>query len=481
MENVFAVSKPFMVKARLSHERDRKSCSLKALSGIVRRGSTVRAMAVAWLHGVPVEARGAELSEFVELPTGTSRLQGSNVDQPADSVVDISVVMPCLNEEDSVGLCVGKAWEGIRKIGLRGEVIVSDNGSTDRSVAVAEAAGARVVHQACRGYGNAYMKGFSVARGRIIVMGDSDNSYDFTALPEVVRPLNDGADYVLGSRFAGQIRSGAMTWSHRYVGNPVLTTILNVLFKLKVSDAHSGFRVFTRQALDKMALQCEGMEFASEIVVKAARADLRVAEVPITYHPRIGESKLNSFRDAWRHLRFLLLLSPDYLFVLPGIACLLIGLLSQLGLLGITGSSSALTGKILLALVTLAGSQLLTFGLFAKTYAKTIGLDEKSRVSEWVERRFTLERGLVGGAGLATVGFALVVHQSIEGWGPVAAGGLSASTTILGLLGAVLGAQLWFDAFFLNIFHLKRHSPTVELPSAEFGADSRDASAGIAV
>jgi glycosyltransferase involved in cell wall biosynthesis len=393
--------------------------------------------------------------------------------------------MPCLNEEDSVGLCVSKAWEGIQKTGLRGEVIVADNGSTDRSVAVAEAAGARVVHQLCRGYGNAYMKGFSAARGHIIVMGDSDDTYDFTALPDVIRPLGDGADYVLGSRFAGQIRSGAMTWSHRYVGNPILTRLLNVLFRLNVSDAHSGFRAFTRRALDKMALQCEGMEFASEIVVKAARANLRVAEVPITYDRRIGESKLNSFKDGWRHLRFLLLLSPDYLFAMPGIACLTIGLLSQLVILGLTGSS-ALTVKILLALVTLAGSQLLTFGFFAKTYAKSIGLDQVRRASGWAERTCTLEHGLVCGTGLVTVGLVLVIHQFVRGWGPVAAGGPSASATILGLLSTVLGANLWFDAFFLTMFHLNRPAPavpppTVPVPPSEFGPEPREAAAGIAI
>jgi glycosyltransferase involved in cell wall biosynthesis len=424
---------------------------------------------------------GPIMSELVDIHAELGRPRSSTTNDLSDhAAVDISVVMPCLNEEGSVGLCVSKAWEGIRRTGLRGEVIVADNGSTDNSRAVAEAAGARVVHQPRRGYGNAYMKGFGAARGRIIVMGDSDDSYDFTSLPDVVRPLDHGADYVLGSRFAGQIRKGAMTWSHRY-GNPVLTTILNVLFKLKVSDAHSGFRAFTRRALDKMALQCEGMEFASEIVVKAARADLRVAEVPITYHCRIGQSKLNSFKDGWRHLRFLLLLSPDYLFVMPGIACLGIGFLSQLVLLGAGGSSSALAGKIMLALVTLAGSQLLTFGLFAKTYAKSIGLDKKSRVSEWVERAFTLEHGLVCGAGLCMAGLAVVIHQSVEGWGPVAAGGLSASTTILGLLSTVLGASVWFDAFFLTMFHLKRPSPAVTLPSSEFGTEPREAPASIAV
>jgi hypothetical protein len=306
-------------------------------------------------------------------------------------------------------------------------------------------------------------------------MGDSDDSYDFTALPDIIRPLNEGADYVLGSRFTGQIRSGAMTWSHRYVGNPVLTRLLNLFFNLKVSDAHSGFRAFTRGALDTMALQCEGMEFASEIVVKAARADLRVAEVPITYSRRIGESKLNSFKDGWRHLRFLLQLSPDYLFVTPGIACLAIGVLSQLAFLGL-GGSSALAVKILLALVTLAGSQLVTFGLFAKTYAESIGLGKKSRVSEWVERTFTLEHGLICGTGLAAAGVSLLIRQFMAGWGPVAAGGPAATITILGLLGAVLGGSLWFDAFFLTMFHLKRPAPLVTAPPSELGGEAREAS-----
>jgi len=412
----------------------------------------------------------------VEIRTGLGRqLSSATSDLRGHGAIDISVVMPCLNEEDSVGICVSKAWEGIRRTGLRGEVIVCDNGSADNSRAVAETAGARVVRQPRRGYGNAYMKGFSAARGRIIVMGDSDDSYDFTALPDIIRPLNEGADYVLGSRFTGQIRSGAMTWSHRYVGNPVLTRLLNLFFNLKVSDAHSGFRAFTRGALDTMALQCEGMEFASEIVVKAARADLRVAEVPITYSRRIGESKLNSFKDGWRHLRFLLQLSPDYLFVTPGIACLAIGVLSQLAFLGL-GGSSALAVKILLALVTLAGSQLVTFGLFAKTYAESIGLGKKSRVSEWVERTFTLEHGLICGTGLAAAGVSLLIRQFMAGWGPVAAGGPAASVTILGLLGAVLGASLWFDAFFLTMFHLKRPAPLVTAPPSELGGEAREAS-----
>lgn len=370
-------------------------------------------------------------------------------------VLDISVVMPCLNEEDSVGICVRKAWDGIQASGLSGEVIVADNGSTDRSIVEAMAAGALVVHQPNRGYGNAYLKGFSVARGRIIVMGDSDDSYDFTVIPELIKPIADGFDYVLGSRFAGQIRPEAMSWSHRRIGNPILTKILNILFRLKVSDAHSGFRALTRTALEKMALQCEGMEFASEIVVKAARAKLRTVEIPITYHPRIGESKLNALRDAWRHVRFLLLLSPDYLFVLPGVIFTALGFLGQLALLGFAGSPYALFGKVILALTALGGSQLLMLGLFAKTHAKSIGLESSSRISEWVEKIFTLEKGLIVGTGLVVVGLAMALAQVVAGLGTVGAGGASASILILGLVSLVLGAKLWFDAFFLSMIMVR--------------------------
>lgn len=220
--------------------------------------------------------------------------------------MDVSVVMPCLNEEASVGLCVQRAWEGLARTGLHGEIIVCDNGSTDGSVEVAQLAGARVVHQPRRGYGIAYLTGMDEARGWVIVMGDSDCSYDFLEIDQLVNPLLDGYEYVLGSRFAGAIQPGAMPWLHRYVGNPVLTGILNHLFGLHTTDAHSGMRAFTRDGYRRMNLRSEGMELASEIVIAGARSGLRIIEVPITYHPRVGASKLHPWRDGWRHLRFML-------------------------------------------------------------------------------------------------------------------------------------------------------------------------------
>ncbi|MBI1923313.1 glycosyltransferase [Candidatus Poribacteria bacterium] len=224
-----------------------------------------------------------------------------------DEVCDVSVIMPCLNEEATIGVCIQKVWRAFKTHHINGEVIVADNGSTDASVAIAQSLGARAVHQPCRGYGAAYQAGIAAARGKSIIIGDSDDTYDFSEIDRFLQPLGKGYHFVIGSRFRGEIRPGAMPWLHRYIGNPLLTGMLNLLFKAGVSDAHCGMRAFTREAYEKMTLKTTGMEFASEMVVKAAKVGLRIAEVPITYYPRKGESKLHPFRDAWRHLRFLLL------------------------------------------------------------------------------------------------------------------------------------------------------------------------------
>jgi glycosyltransferase involved in cell wall biosynthesis len=394
-------------------------------------------------------------NQYIEVDT-----LGSSLD--ATDPVEISVVMPCLNEAESVGICVRKALEGIKRSGMRGEVIVSDNGSTDGSQAIATEAGARVVHQPLRGYGNAYLKGFSETRGRYIVMGDSDDTYDFTVLDQLVQPLASGeSDYVLGSRFGGEIMKGAMSWSHRYIGNPILTGVLNLFFGLKSSDAHSGMRAFTREALDRMALCCEGMEFASEIVVKAARAELRVSEIPIQYHPRIGESKLNGVQDAWRHMRFMLLLSPKYLFILPGLLFFVIGLVGQCALLfgSVTVGHHLLQVhfSILAALLTLAGCQTAIFGVFAQTYANSIGLDKPSAISDWVERDFSLERGLVVGGIFVLGGLGIDIAILVQ-WISHSLGALDAvRPAIFALTLLVLGLQFMFAAFFLSLFKVRTH------------------------
>jgi glycosyltransferase involved in cell wall biosynthesis len=385
--------------------------------------------------------------------------------EPSPAGPDISVVMPCLNEAASVGVCIEKAWEGIRRTGLTGEVVVSDNGSTDDSVAVATSAGARVVRQPERGYGNAYLKGFAEARGHYIIMGDSDGSYDFTQIDRLIEPLRQGEyDYVLGSRFAGKILPGAMPWSHRYIGNPVLTGVLNRLFKIDSSDAHSGMRAFTAEAYQRMDLQSAGMELASEIVINAAKVGLRGTEVPITYHPREGESKLHSLRDGWRHLRFMLLLRPNWLFVGPGIALFVIGLLGQAlllpGPLNLGFHALDVHFSVLFALAAILGYQTMLFGVFARTCLPSDRPGGADRLQRWFDRNYSLERGLVGGAVLFVVGFAIdaaiLVHWLRKGLGPIN----SLRPALLAMTLMMVGAQTGFASFFLSLFRIDRSQLT---------------------
>ena len=245
---------------------------------------------------------------------------------------EISVVIPCLNEEEAVGKVVDQALEGIRRSGRTGEVIVVDNASTDRSAEVAAEHGATVVREERPGYGSAYLAGLAVAQGDFIVMGDADETYPMQDLAPFVERLAEGDDLVMGSRFEGTIHGEAMPWLNRHVGNPILTGLLNVLFGVKISDAHCGMRAVRKDALPTLDLHSTGMEFASEMVFKAFRRKLRVSEIPIDYYPRVGESKLNRFGDAWRHVKFMLLYSPSWLYFVPGLTLLVLGILGALAL-----------------------------------------------------------------------------------------------------------------------------------------------------
>ena len=245
---------------------------------------------------------------------------------------EISVVIPCLNEEEAVGKVVDQALEGIRRSGRTGEVMVVDNASTDRSAEVAAEHGAIVVREERPGYGSAYLAGLAHARGEYIVMGDADETYPMSDLTPFVERLAAGDDLVMGSRFEGTIHGEAMPWLNRHIGNPILTGLLNVLFGVKISDAHCGMRAVRRDALQVLDLHSTGMEFASEMVFKAFRRKLRVSEIPIDYYPRVGESKLNRFGDAWRHVKFMLLYSPSWLYFVPGVLLLLLGLIGGVAL-----------------------------------------------------------------------------------------------------------------------------------------------------
>jgi glycosyltransferase involved in cell wall biosynthesis len=314
----------------------------------------------------------------------------------------VSIVMPCLNEAETVAVCVSKALAWLLSAGVDGEVLVVDNGSTDRSSELASAAGARVIRERRRGYGNAYLRGFAEARGEIIVMGDADDTYDFSALDDLIRPLEQGYDLVLGNRFTGGVQPGAMPWAHRYIGSPIINLLIRRFIGVRIGDSQSGFRAFTRDAYKRLALRSGGMELASEMIVNAAREGLQIAEVPAAYNVRLGESKLNTVRDGWRHLRFLLISAPNFLFVLPGLAFLGMGVvvtaISFLAASGIEVGSLAwqpvFAGSILISI----GANALVFGAITKTYGVDRGILKEDAWVRFYRRFFSLERVLaVGG------------------------------------------------------------------------------------
>lgn len=376
-------------------------------------------------------------------------------------VLDVSIVLPCLNERATVRAVVAEALAGIRAAGYEGEVIVVDNGSTDGSAEIASAAGAQVVHEERRGYGSAYLAGLAAARGEVIVLADADGTYPLGELEPLLAPLRDGADLVLGSRFNESMEEGAMPFLNRWVGNPILTGTLNLLFRARVSDAHCGLRAVRRSALPTLDLQTTGMEFASEMVVKAAKRGLAIAEVPIGYRVRGGESKLSPFRDAWRHVRFMLVHSPTFLFVVPGGLLFLAGLATMLALAGgpvdLLGRRWEIHSMILGAIATLVGAQVVQLGLFARTYA-VLFLHERDRLYERASAHASLERGLLAGAAVLLTGlvlFALVVARWIANdFGALHEEHLSVlALTLIGL-----GTQILFAAFFLSILALGRRS-----------------------
>jgi glycosyltransferase involved in cell wall biosynthesis len=385
---------------------------------------------------------------------------------PSEAPPLVSVVMPCLNEAETVGRCVAEARAALASAGLAGEVLVADNGSTDGSQALAEAAGARVVAVPGRGYGAALAGGFAAARGTYVVMGDADLSYDFGAIPEFVKALEAGADLVMGSRFAGRIEDGAMPPLHRWLGNPVLSGLGRLFFRAGVSDFHCGLRGFRREALARLDLRTTGMEYASEMVVKAALFGLRIAEIPVTLR-RDGRSRpphLRTWRDGWRHLRFLLLYSPRWLFLVPGLLLALVGAAVMLWLLpgprvalGATWDVHSILGG---AAMVLVGAQAVFFGACAKIFGITVGLLPKDPLLESLfDRWITLETGLAASLLALLAGAGLVLHV-VSAWSAAGFHDLSYATTmrwmIPGVLFLVLGAEGVFGSFLLSLLGVRR-------------------------
>ncbi len=373
--------------------------------------------------------------------------------------------MPCLNEAETLAVCIRKALGCLSENGISGEVIVADNGSTDGSQAIAEAEGARVVPVEAKGYGNALMGGIEAARGRYVIMGDADDSYDFSALGPFIEKLRKGNDLVMGNRFWGGIAPGAMLALHRYLGNPVLSGLGRLFFRCPVGDFHCGLRGFSREAIWRMKLQTTGMEFASEMVVKATLLGLRIAEVPTTLSPdgRSRPPHLRSWRDGWRHLRFMLLFSPGWLFLYPGLLLMIVGLgvggwlLPEARQLG--GATLDVNTLAYSALAVLLGFQSVLFAVFTRTFVSTQGLGPESRTLNKLYRYVTLETGLIVGGVLIVLGFTGSVAATF-GWSEVDFGELNPSEVlrqvIPSVLAIALGFQIVLASFFLSVLGLKR-------------------------
>jgi glycosyltransferase involved in cell wall biosynthesis len=376
--------------------------------------------------------------------------------------VAVSVVIPCLNEVKSIAICIDKALAAIREIGTIGEVIVADNGSTDGSIEIAEQHGARVVHVEAKGYGSALRAGIEAAGGAFIVMGDADDSYDFSEIPKFVAKLQEGNDLVMGNRLRGQIKPGAMPWHHRFIGTPVMSGILNIFFRAGIGDVNCGMRGFTKELYDRLDLRTTGMEFASEFAVKTARSGARVAEIPITLWPdkRGRPPHLRSFRDGWRHLRFMLLYAPNWLFLVPGGVmtgwgtALVVWLLP--GPRHLRGAVIDVHTMLFGMVFALTGSQIIAIGIFAKVYSYAERFAPKQRSLERWLRRVKLEEGLALG-GLVCLtgagGIGWVAYQWIRShFGPLN----EFRAAIFFSLWFLWGIQIIFSSFFLSMLGISR-------------------------
>lgn len=373
--------------------------------------------------------------------------------------MDISIVIPALNEEGIVGKTVKSIpLTELKEKGLEAEIVVVDNASTDNTAQEATDAGARVVREEKRGYGNAYLRGFKEAKGDVIVMGDADGTYPLNTTYEFVQPLLTGDyDMVMGSRLKGDIQKGAMPALHRYVGNPFLTWLLNALFKAGVSDAHCGMRAIRREALDKLKLQSSGMEFASEMIIEAAREKLKIAEIPITYYPREGDSKLSSFADGWRHLRFMMLYRPTPFLLGPGLVVLLLGVSLVIGvsLLGQSRMHSLILGSLLVII----GYQMLLawvhFGAFGETY----GVNKSSGTVNRYLSYHSLGRELLLGVVLLLIGLIIGVNV-LYSWIAAGFGGLFQTlNAMMALIFFILGIQTIFSGIFISLMLLNSPDP----------------------
>jgi glycosyltransferase involved in cell wall biosynthesis len=389
----------------------------------------------------------------------------TNAENTLDEI-ELSVVLPCLNEADTVGICIEKAQRSLSSAGIKGEVILADNGSKDQSIEIAEGLGARVVHVTARGYGNALKGGIQGARGRFVLMADADDSYDLLEVAKFIGPLREGADLVQGCRLpagGGRVLPGSMPFSHRWIGNPMFSKMARVMFRAPIHDVYCGMRAFSKDLFRRLDLRCEGMEFATEMIIKASLRGANISEVPITLYPdgrKAHAPHLRTVRDGWRTLRFFLMLSPRWLFLYPGTIFVIAGLVGfALALPRITIGNIVFDAHTLLfsTLALLLGYQSILFGIFTKSFAVREGLLPADQRLERFSKAATLERGLAIGTFAFVAGVALLV-AAVWQWWDAAFGRLDYARTmrwvIPGFLFAALGFQTVLASFFATILGL---------------------------
>lgn len=386
----------------------------------------------------------------------------------ADAQPELSVVMPCLNEADTLAVCIGKALRAMRENDICGEIIVADNGSTDGSVEIAESEGARVVHVTEKGYGNALMGGIAAAKGRFVIMGDADDSYDFLEIPKFVEQLRKGCDLAQGCRLesgGGTVMAGAMPFLHRHLGNPMFTAFVRSWFSAPIHDVYCGLRGFTKEAYNRLDLRCTGMEFATEMIIKAALYKLKIAEVPITLHPdgrKAHKPHLRTFRDGWRTLRFFLLYCPRRLYVMPGLALwALAAILCTLVLFGtpLGGVKLGAHSLIIASLCAIMGYQSMLFGALTKVFAIGEGMVPMDGKSRRLFKIATLERGIVAGALITLLGLGLIGKATLD-WMGTGFGPLDYASTmklvVPGMTLSALGFQTVLASFFMSLLGMRR-------------------------
>lgn len=411
-----------------------------------------------------------------DLHSGVSANGSQSSECEAAFDLELTILMPCLNEARTIQRCIEKAQAFLRRQNIRGEVLISDNGSSDGSIASARALGARVEIVSERGYGAALIAGIAAARGRYVIMGDADDSYDFERLDAFLQRLRGGDDLVMGNRFLGGIESGAMPWHHRYFGNPVLSFIGRQFFKSPVGDFHCGLRGFRREAINSLGLSCNGMEFASEMIVKATLRGLHISEVPTTLSQdgRDRPPHLRSFRDGWRHLRFLLVHCPRWLFLYPGVLSLALGLGTQWTLLG----GPVILGHVVFdihtmlyaAALSIIGAQVSIFWVLSQFAAFRLGiLPALPRSVRWVERA-PLEYGLLAGGGLLLSGFCWAVI-ALMSWADVGFSEIDPTSVMRSAIPSVtlmiMGVELFFASFFFSLLRLRAQRPDMDAQAAD--------------